>query len=386
MEKNKLVRITRDYRLAVIAAVRSVALLCLLALAVFSVWRYRDDFNSASAKQLIAYVKSASYSDVTFEQYDLGSGLNTTCAPLGVGMAVVESDIYKYVAGDNRVEFSYQLKYQNPVIKAQDDWALIYDGGGTGYSVVTGYAVTRQAEASGAVITGAVSESGVYAVVCKSPGYRSSVTLYSKKHKQLCSWETPSEYIMMVSISPDGERFITVSISSDGEDMVYRIIGRNSETGEKIFDQYLDCARLYSLRHTADGNIMMLSDNAVTVMDYKGGIKARADGQDSEPLYFCHYEQEDCLVICQGEKINTVTAMVYDKNGDIIYSEEISGIPRACDCRGGSAAVLLDSALVWYRNGGTERIEGISARGVISLSSGVPVLIYSDKIERVTND
>ncbi|MBO7274980.1 MAG: hypothetical protein J6V15_01255, partial [Clostridia bacterium] len=84
MEKNKVVRITRDHRLAVIAAVRSVALLCLLALAVFSVLRFRDSFNSASAKQLIAYMKSASYSDVTFEHYDTDSGISTTFAPLGV--------------------------------------------------------------------------------------------------------------------------------------------------------------------------------------------------------------------------------------------------------------------------------------------------------------
>ena len=383
MEKNKVVRITRDHRLAVIAIVRSVALLCLLALAVFSLLRYRDSFNEASAKQLIAYMKSASYSDVIFEKYDTDSGLNTTFAPLGVGMAVVQSDMYSYVAGAGRVEFSHQLKYRNPVIKAQDDWALIYDSGSTGYSVVTGYAVTNTAQAPGAIITGAVSESGNYAIVCKSPGYRSSVTVYSKKHKQLCSWDTPSEYIMMVSLSPDGERFATVSISSDGADMTYRLVGRNSSTGELIFDKKLDIYELYSLRHTSDGNLAMLSSGAFTVVDYSGAVQAQEPAFESEAVSFCHYEQDDCLVITRGEKINTLIAMVYDKNGDIIYSEEIAGIFRDCDCRNGSVAVLLDSSLIRYDEKGTERIDGLSARGVTSMADGTPVLVYSDRIERV---
>ena len=386
MEKDKVVRITRDHRLTIIAAVRSAALLSLLALAVFSVLRFRDSFNSASAKQLIAYMKSASYTDVTFERYDTDSGISTTFAPLGVGMAVVESDMYSYVAGAGRVEFSHQLMYNNPVIKAQDDWALIFDSGSTGYSVVTGYAVTNTAQAPGAIITGAVSESGVYAIVCKSPGYRSSVTLYSKKHKQLCSWETPSEYIMMASISPDGERFATLSISSNGEEMVYRIVGRDSVSGELIFERMLSCDQLYSLRHTSSGELMLLADNALTVMDYSGNEIACVATLEQEMLSFCHYEQNNCLVVYRGEKINTLNALVYDKNGDIIYSEEISGTLRGCDCRGDSVAVLLDSALVLYNGNGTERIDGIGARGVLSTNDGTPVLVYSDKIERVYND
>ena len=68
MDKDNVIRITKDYRLTVISVIRTLALLGLLILVVFSVWHYRDDFNEASVKQLIAYVKSASYSDVVFEK------------------------------------------------------------------------------------------------------------------------------------------------------------------------------------------------------------------------------------------------------------------------------------------------------------------------------
>ena len=121
MDKDNAVKIRPDLRLPIISAIRSASLLCLLLLAVFSVWHYRDDLNAAGGKQLIAYIKSASYSDVLFEKYESGSGLSVTCAPLGVGMAVVESDFYYYVAGNNRVEFSSQLKYTSPVIENCDD-------------------------------------------------------------------------------------------------------------------------------------------------------------------------------------------------------------------------------------------------------------------------
>ncbi|MBQ2819559.1 MAG: hypothetical protein IJF14_04165 [Clostridia bacterium] len=383
MEKDNVVRITRDYRLTVIAVVRSLALLGLLVLAVFSVWHYRDDFNEASIKQLVAYIRSASYSDVLFEKYETDSGLETVCQPLGVGMAVVESDFYHYVAGNGRMEFSHQLKYKAPVILAQDDWALIYDSGNTGYSVVTGYAVTKSGQTDGAIITGAVSESGNYAVVAKTSGYRSGITVYSKKHKELCSWDTPSEYIMMASLSPDGDRVVCLSVSSNGAEMVYRLTCRNVETGELIYDKKIDYNEIYSIKHTESGNLMIFSDTAVAVLNEKGKTKSEHKLAGQTLMGFSHYEQGDCLVVFKGKEINQLQAVVFDESCNEVYSETVYGSYIDCDCREGTVSVLLDSKLIWKGKSGGGAIEDINARGVISGADGVPVLIYTDSIERI---
>ena len=383
MEKDNVVRISRDYRLTVISVVRTLALLGLLVLAVFSVWHYRDDFNEASVKQLIAYVKSASYSDVVFEKYDTDIGLETVCEPLGVGMAIVESDFYHYVAGNGRMEFSHQLKYKSPVIKAQDDWALVYDAGNTGYSVVTGYAVTKSGSAKGSIITAAVSESGNYAIVSKVSGYRSGITVYSKKHKELCSWDTPSEYIMMASISPNGDRFVCLSVSSNGEDMVYRLTSRSVKTGELIYDNKLSYNEIYSVKHTKSGNVMIFTDTCVAVLDKKGKIADQTDFERENLLGFSHYEQDDCMVVFKSDRIGEVYVVVYNEDCKPIYNEIIYGDFRDCDCRNGTFSVLLDSRLVWKNRNDSGISENINARGVISGADGVPVLIFADSIERL---
>lgn len=383
MDKDNVIRITKDYRLTVISVIRTLALLGLLILVVFSVWHYRDDFNEASVKQLIAYVKSASYSDVVFEKYETDIGLDTICEPLGVGMAVVESDFYHYVAGNGRLEFSYQLKYKTPVIKAQDDWAVIYDAGNMGYSVVTGYAVTKSGNADGSIITAAVSESGNYAIVSKVSGYRSGVTVYSKKHKELCSWYTPSEYIMMVSLSPDGDRFVCLSLSSDGENMVYRLTSRNVKTGELIFDNKLNYNEIYSIKHTKSKNIMIFTDSCITVMDKNGKVKHNIDFDNQNLLGFSHYENDNCMVIFKGERVNEIYAVVYDENCKKVYEEILYGEFRDCDCRNGTISILLDSRLVWKNSTDRGALEDINARGVISGADGVPVLVYADSIERL---
>ena len=79
-------------------------------------------------------------------------------------------------------------------------------------------------------------------------------------------------------------------------------------------------------------------------------------------------------------------AEVYDKSGDIIYSVELNGVFRACDCRKGNISMLMDTALIWYGPNGTKTVDGISARGVISMNNGMPVLVYSNRIERVFDD
>ena len=131
---------------------------------------------------------------------------------------------------------------------------------------------------------------------------------------------------------------------------------------------------------------MMLSDSGIVVMDYKGKEKTNAPLADRELLSFCHYEQDDCLVVYKGDKINTLIAEVSDKSGDIIYSVELSGVVRACDCRKGNISLLLETALIWHSPNGTKTVEGISARGVISMNNGMPVLVYSNRIERVLDD
>ena len=128
---------------------------------------------------------------------------------------------------------------------------------------------------------------------------------------------------------------------------------------------------------------MLFTDLSVSVIRPDGTEKAVQAAGDREAVAFSHYEEDNCLVVYLGEKINTYSAMVYDADCDIIYSEEISGVLRTCDCRGGTVSLLLDSSLVWSRDGKTHTVRDINARGVISMNSGAPVLIYTDRIERV---
>ena len=98
---------------------------------------------------------------------------------------------------------------------------------------------------------------------------------------------------------------------------------------------------------------------------------------------FSHYEQGDCLVVFKGKEINQLQAVVFDESCNEVYSETVYGSYIDCDCKEGTASVLLDSKLIWKGESGGGTIEDINARGVISGADGVPVLIYTDSIERI---
>jgi WD40 repeat protein len=281
------------------------------------------------------------------------------------------------------MEFSHQLKYKSPVIKAQDDWALIYDSGNTAYSVVTGYAVIHKGKTQGSIITAAVSESGSYAIVSKVSGYRSGITVFSKKHKELCSWDTPSEYIMMVSLSPEGDRFVCLSVSSDGKNMIYRLTSRNKKTGELIFDNKLSYNEIYSIKHTKDGELLIFTDTCIATLGKNGKVKVQVDFNGRKPIGFSHYEQDDCMVVFDGDRIGEIYAVVYNENCKEIYNEIIYGDFRDCDCKKGTYSVLVDSRLIWKSEKGSGSMEEINARGVLSGADGVPILVFADSIERL---
>lgn len=106
--------------------------------------------------------------------------------------------------------------FSDPRAAASSQYLLVYDRGGNSYALYNSLAKIYSAELDFPISGGAISDTGMYAVVTKTREYTSAVLLYNKNNK-LKNRYLKDQYVLDVAISDDGQRIAMVSVqSADG--------------------------------------------------------------------------------------------------------------------------------------------------------------------------
>ncbi len=383
---DNITRVRQDNRPLYIRAIRSLALIALLALFVFSLWTFREDINTASAKKMLAYIRSASYSDVRFERYDIDGGFKIRYDTLNVGLSVIQSDFYYYVAGNNRTEFSVQLKYAEPVMTTGDGEALIYDTDGIEFCIVSGYAVIAKGSADGKILSASLNEEGHYSIVSNPSGYRSSLTVYSKKNKERLKWETSSDYILFSAVSGKCDRAAAVCFGSSGGETSLKLVALNVNTGEQDFVKKLDCDAVYFIGFTKEGALEMMTDKGIELLDEKGKQTAFTSFEGLS-LSFVKHSGDETLVVFKEKNGGDQKLAVYNGKAEKVFGLSVSGEISSC-CFNGDAIAYLQGGKVTVvsKNGAISDFPSDGAQDVLLGTDGLPILVYQDRIERVITE
>lgn len=388
--KSNITRFRQDKRLAVTGALHSLALLGMLACVVFGIFRYQDDLRPENLQRLAAYLQAAGAMTDPFTEYQFEAGLDTVYTPFSAGLAVSSGDTYSFISGLGDSSYSIQLRYNDPALCASDDYVLIYDRGGTGICVANSYAEYLNTAVSSPIITASMNREGAFALVTDEEGYRSAVSVYSNRQKLLCQWLTTQYYVLFSSISPDSSHFAVLGLGQGEESLslstkvFYFTVGEEEaawtvELGEK---------QVYSMTHDKSGGLVIVCDN---------GVERYVDGKcvSSVPFtqtvrLFSAKEGGDVLVAFDtSDRSSRMTrALVLGDELEQLWSDQFSGVPRALDCQGGTAGLLMTDRLELILCGeetvSTQTVAHSGARDLVVNDDGQPILIYSDRAEKVT--
>lgn len=374
-----------DHRLGLVRAVRTLALLGMLATVLFAIWSYQDDLSPENMKRLYLYLtageQSADFSGYTFE-----SGLHTTCVPFGGGLAVASGDTYYFASGRGGTHFSLQLKYADPMISAGDRFVLVYDLGNSGLCVANSYAEYLNLTLDAPILSAQMNREGDFAVVTAGGGCRSAVTVYDKKQRELCKWMTSQYYVQTTSVSPDGDRFAALCLAQDGltvhSQVLIFTIGK--EEADCAIDLGEKC--VYSMCHDKNGVLVILCDDGLYYYDSKGEVLGTYSFTDRPTDFYMTEGEWPVLAFSasdhQGQRAYIVAA---GKNGEVLWETTASGAVRSLSRSGEYISVLLGDRLL-YANAGsgkTKELAVAGARSVVSGSDGAPIIIYSDRAEKV---
>ena len=390
--KNNITRFRQDKRLMVTGALNSLALLGMLACVVFGIFRYQDDLRPENLQRMYSYLKAAGSISDPFTEYRFEAGLDTIYAPFRSGLAVSSGDTYSFISGLGDSSFSLQLRYNHPALCTSDKYVLTYDRGGTGVSVTNSYAEYLRTEVGSPILTASMNREGAFALVTDEEGYRSGVSVYSEKQELLCQWLTTEYYVLFASISPESDCFAVAGLGQGSEELslstkvFYFRIGDTEPSWEIDLGQ----RQIYAMTHDKSGGLVILCDDGADRW-MEGKRTAHVPFSLPVRLFSLRESGEVLVAFDTADRSNRLTDILVLGDGlEQLWTGNFRGVPRALDCAGGTAGLLMNDRLevIHYDSevALSHRVEHSGARDLVINAEGEPILVYSDRAERITED
>lgn len=241
------------------------------------------------------------------------------------GLAVAGNSSVTVFSATGRQILSVPISYRNPRAVGTGKYLLVYEAGGTQYSVYNSDVQIHSARTEYPINGVAVSDSGKYALITSSSEHTSVVSLYGSNFSHLADYNFRNKYVMDVTINARGSRIgILYSTPVDGafsSSFLLADIGEDSAAAEpKIADSLgLSCS------FTSSGRIAILCEDRVVYLSESGKQERKEYRFGGRSVSYADVN-ENGIALCVG--INAVagesTVLVFDKDGSVVYEKSIS--------------------------------------------------------------
>lgn len=186
------------------------------------------------------------------------------------GLAAASGDKYLYYDATGIRMIEEDSGCSEPVLVPSEKYLLLYDLGGTGYSVYNPLTRIIRRTAESPILCGSMSDSGAFLLVTRSRETRYVVEVYNSAFQHTMRIHKEN-YVLDAALSPDGTGIMIVSAVPDNTDFRCEVafcrVGQSeSET------MYYNHTMPLEVCATDDGFIL-LCDNALYFYDFDGTLQ-----------------------------------------------------------------------------------------------------------------
>lgn len=257
------------------------------------------------------------------------------------GLAVAGNNAVTVFTETGRQTVSQSLQYRDPVAKGSGKYLLVYELGGTQYSLYNSYTQIHTGVTERPIRGAAVSDCGMFAIVSSSEEHTSVVSLYSSNFA-LINRYSKQGYVMDLSINDDGSQIAILTSEANAGIYHTKLVLHRPRTEDPGTELKIGNALGWQCSYTADKTLAVLcADGISCIRDGKvqsffdlGKLTVTAYSADNNGISVClrdsvHSEQNQIVL--------------FDKDGKILYNETL---PYACReiLRAGNAVYILHTA------------------------------------------
>lgn len=280
------------------------------------------DFNSVS------FGSGGELSDIVYNGND-----DTKFIRFKNGLALTDGDWFSYYDSSGVLLIDEDIEYENPVITASDKYILVYDMGGTGYSVFNQITRIIEREADGKIISADIADDGSCILVTRSRETRFVATIYNSAFNP--SMKIYKEnYVMASAASPSGNNYVIASVIPSGSDFICEIALIKKGSSENTALLKYEHTMPLSVEASEDG-FSVLCDNGLYYFDYEGHLTSSA-GFSGMNLKYADIGKKSSLIVGTLNALGSENrVLVLSETGeavcDVTVKQRISGAAASGD-------------------------------------------------------
>ena len=235
------------------------------------------------------------------------------------GAAVCTPDAYRYFDKNGTQIIADPLNYSDPVLAPSDKYMLVYDVGGTGYSVYNQLTGIVAKETEDRIIAADIADDGSLVLVTRSKDTKFVVELFNAAfHKTMEVYK--DGYVLGVAMAPDGKQFLVASAIQSSTDFNCEIQICERGSAEEVSREIIPHAMPLAVRATDDGYIV-LCDTAVYYYS-RYGTAVRTVSHAGMTLKYA--DIADGRIALTGQ-VNALGSehriLVLDRTGETLYDD-----------------------------------------------------------------
>ena len=239
------------------------------------------------------------------------------------GLAVAGNSAVTVFTAGGRQTVSKNIRYQNPTAVGSGKYLLIYDLGGTEYSLYNSYTQIHTGKTAEPIRGAAMSKSGMYAIVTQSSQYPSVVDLFNSDFKQINQYPY-NGYVSDVAIHDKGS-YVAVLLS-EAKNGTFETALRIYEPGAGEIFSSVTVGNGLGLRcgFTASGDVAILCGNGVSYASVRGKLIAE-HAFDGKILSAFDMNADGCVAVLKKNQNSSENyTIVFDKSGKVLYNNVIN--------------------------------------------------------------
>jgi hypothetical protein len=177
-------------------------------------------------------------------------------------LAVATTTSFTLYNTTGTAEREYSISMENPKVLTGEKYVMVYDVGGSSYSVYTAIVDVLTKQTDYTLQGAALSDSGAFALISRARENRYMVSFFDENFKEV-SRIYKDRYVMDAALSADGENYAVVSCDVEGSDITTEVMSGRCDS-ESAVTSTISGAMPLKVGFFSDGSFCVVCDDAVS--------------------------------------------------------------------------------------------------------------------------
>ncbi len=311
--------------------------------------------------------------------YTVQDGEIITVRPFGKNIAVLSDGFLRLLNKKGSVVLSLPHSYADPVIKTGAERGMIFDKLSGNYRVFNSSREVFSGNAGGEIITCDIGKNNRYAIAKFNEESVCVLSLmYADGSKEVFEWLCPTERIVSVSVSPNGEKVAAAVLSSQQGQLlskVYVFDVHMTETPEPFVCGAGEA--VISVDFISNNSACVVTDGSRTVISLESNAIGYSMTYDSSLLQYINSDDKGntAVSLLTFGQIDSSTVFMYDKDNAEAYNQIVTTASAdAVACYNGNLSILYGDRVETYNKRGEKISEGFvpqTCNRLVASKSGV---------------